>query len=192
MKKLLLVAVVAMGIVHEEHAMVGENGEPQQCIEIAKRKIIKLNAPNFSVEAQIKYDDVLKKNEQCLVNFDERVDKNNRISQLMYKLAKENLDESKNKVKEKFGQDIFLAPSNDLDVRNMNRRYASLSFVNEQFSAEAALIENKRKHIEKQINSFKKPETHEKFFKLFRCEKLRNMPSTDIIREIYKEKMNRE
>ncbi len=192
MKKLLFVAVVAMGIVHEAHAMVAEKGKQQQCIEIIKRKIIKLNAPNFSAEAQIEYDDILKEREQHLVNFDEKIDKHNKKLQVIYNTAKQKLDTSKERVKEKFGQDIFLAPIHDIDVLNMYAHYARLNRFNENFSAEAAVIENKRKRIEEPINAFKNPETRERYFKLFRREKLKNMTCAGLKRAVYKDKMNRE
>lgn len=104
------------------------------------------------------------------------------------------LNASKMKVQHQFGQDIFLAPRDDLEVQNMMGLHGLLDDLihNEEYLSVVADAKNERKVIESAINDFKKPENREKYFKKFRDEKLAEMSFVELKQAVAKNKMNRE
>jgi hypothetical protein len=169
-------------------------------VKEVSRKTMQIHAPKFSTEAQKTYAHGLNRCEQWQTcELDRLIGQYEKWQEKRYSRYKEILEAlnvSKKRVQDTFGQDIFLAPNDDLNVQRMMTNYIILEdFINRSKILKMRVdedFENKSKLVADKVNSFKKPEYREKYFKVFRREKLRNMSSVNIAQEIRKDKMNRE
>ena len=205
MKKLLIFFVL-FGVVHEAHAMskstygkksVGIrqlNYNQQLFIANTGRAIIELDAPDLKRE----FDCCLNKLEKDLTSYIKGIsyEYDRSVSNVcQQKLQK--LNASKNKVKEQFGQDIFLAPNDNLDVQYMRSNWNNLDNYMVQNKIHRriflAMLEKERQEREARLNLVKKnSEIYKNCLRKFSSGKLKGMLPDQIKQLIHQDKMSRE